>query len=101
MQLLLADDGTRREIGVGVDRDAAMHHRHPQHAAEAMHPRDFPDRCMQYLFSVGDRERLATLGQLERRELFDGRWEIRPERFVGRRSGWRERGEVDDAVDIA
>ena len=41
------------------------------------------------------------LGQPERLEILDRHGEIRPQRFVGRRIGWRVRGEMDLAIDEA
>ena len=87
--------------GDDPDRDAAVHHGHPQHAAETMQPCDIPERCMRHLFGVRDGKWLAILGQPERHEILDRLGEVRPERLVGGRTGRRERGEMDVAIEEA
>ena len=46
-------------------------------------------------------ERLAMLRQPERLEILYGLREIRPQCRVGGRRGWRERGEMNLALDQA
>ena len=86
------------DVQVGQGR---LHHGHPQHAAEAVQPRDFPERCMRHLFGVRDGDWLAMLGQPERFEIFDRLGEIRLERCIGSRMGRRERGEMEGAIEEA